>query len=623
MSYQPIENYGIIGDLSTAALVSMEASVDFLCFPTFDSPTIFAALLDDLKGGRFQIFPVSGNFKLRQRYFPDTAILLTRFLGEEAVIEVSDFMAIEHLGHHHTLVRRVKVVRGDVRFRMVCAPRFDYGRCEHTLEIKGKEARFHPRHKSLSGVLLRGSTALKKHNGDAVAEFKLRTSEVASFVLEEMIPGDGVASANPDYVSEAFKETMNYWLAWTARSQYRGLWRNVVNRSALTLKLLTSRQHGSIVAAPTFGLPEHIGGSRNWDYRYTWIRDASFTLDALMDLGYMHEAQAFMNWMEQRCRELKPKQPLQVMYRIDGSSDLPEKTLPNLEGYRCSSPVRIGNAASKQCQLDIYGELLDAVYIYDKRAEAVSYDYWKYLSAMVEWVCVNWRKTDDGIWEVRGGKRAFLYSRVLCWVALERAMQLARRRSFPAQLVRWHRVRDEIYRDIYENFWNPKLKSFVQYRGANDVDAAALLMPLVRFISPLDPRWQSTFAAIRERLVEDSLVYRYRGSAAPDGLKQPEGTFSMCSFWYVECLAKAGDLRQARFIFEKALGYANHLGLYAEQLGRAGEHLGNFPQAFSHIALISAALTLDEKLTKSTGATTQGEEEQVLAQGTIYAPWDL
>jgi GH15 family glucan-1,4-alpha-glucosidase len=363
--------------------------------------------------------------------------------------------------------------------------------------------------------------------------------------------------------------------------------------------LLTSQSHGSIVAAPTFGLPESVGGERNWDYRYTWIRDASFTLYALMRLGYTEEASAFLHWIEKRCRELKSGTPLQVMYRIDGRCELPEKILKNFEGYQKSQPVRIGNAACKQLQLDIYGELMDSVLIYDKHGEPISYDFWMNLRTLVDWACKNWEKPDAGIWEVRGQPQPFLYSRVMCWVAIDRAIQIARRRSFPAPLVRWLRMRDEIYKNIYETFWNPQLKSFVQYQGAQTVDASSLLMPLVKFISPTDPRWKSTLKAIEKNLVEDSLVYRYRRpKAAPDGLPGGEGTFSMCSFWYVECLARAGDLKQARFIFEKALGYANHLGLYAEQLGPCGEHLGNFPQALSHIALISAAWNLDERLSE-------------------------
>ncbi len=601
MSYQPIENYGVVGDLNTVALVSLEGAIDFMCFPDFDSPTIFAAMLDDKKGGRFQIAPVAGEFKYRQRYLPDTNILLTRFLGKDGIVEISDFMAITPQNGRHTLVRRVKVVRGELTLRMVCAPQFDYGRASHTVEKRKGEVIFSPKGRNLPALRLRCEQPVRVANGEAVSEFKLRADQSASFVLEKAEGGDDSPSKNPNYVSDAFKETMNFWLGWIARSQYRGLWRETVNRSALALKLLTSASHGSLVAAPTFGLPEVLGGRRNWDYRYTWIRDASFSLYALMRLGFTEEAQNFMQWIEQRCREAKRGVPLQVMYRLDGRSELPEKILRHWEGYQKSAPVRIGNAASEQLQLDIFGELMDSIFIYDKHGEPISYDLWTHLASLVEWVGKNWRKADDGVWEVRGGRRQFLYSRVLCWVALERGIQIARRRSFPAPLVKWLRIRDGIYADINNHFWNPKLKSFVQYRGAQTLDASSLLMPLIKFISPTDPRWRSTLRAIEKTLVEDSLVYRYRRlQAAPDGLPGDEGTFSMCSFWYVECLARAGDLRQARFIFEKALGYANHLGLYAEQLGPCGEHLGNFPQALTHIGLISAAWTLNTKLADPT-----------------------
>lgn len=595
--YQPIENYGIIGDLTTTALVGMNGSIDFMSFPSFDSPTIFARLLDKNRGGYFQVAPAGGNFKQRQRYSPDTNILLTRFLGGHGIASISDFMAMEHLGHQHNLVRRVKVVRGEIPIRMVCAPKFDYARCGHKIEKKANEIIFIPDKKNLPSLRLRSSVPMKVENGEAVAGFKLKGEQNAHFILEEVRPNEESISANPDYVSEAFKETMNYWLRWVAHSSYRGRWREMVLRSALTLKLLTSRPHGSIVAAPTFGLPEEIGGGRNWDYRYTWVRDASFTLYALMRIGYMDEARAFMGWMEKRCQELKRDHPLQVMYRIGGAHDLPETILSHFEGYKNSKPVRVGNAASDQLQLDIYGELMDSVYIYDRHGEPISYDFWTNISTLTEWVCKNWKKPDDGIWEVRGGRRPFLFSRAMCWLAIDRAMKIARARSYPAPLVRWHSTRDKIYKDVYENFWNKKLNAFVQYKGAEAVDAASLMLPLVKFISPTDPRWKSTMKTIQQRLVEDSLVYRYNPEkAAADGMTGREGTFSVCSFWYVECLARAGDLKQARFIFEKALGYANHLGLYAEQLGPCGEHLGNFPQALTHIALISAAWILNQKL---------------------------
>ncbi len=451
--YQPIENYGVIGDLATTALVSLSGSIDFMCFPCFDSPTIFAALLDAKRGGYFRITPVAGEFKNRQRYFPDTNILLTRFMGDSGIADISDFMAMEHLGHHHALLRRVKVVRGEIEFQMTCAPKFDYGRANHTIEQKAHKLLFIPEKKSLPTLLLHASVPVKSENGEAAARFKLRSGQTAFFILEEATPDEDSPSAHPDYISDAFKETMNYWLDWVSRSKYRGRWREMVNRSALVLKLLTSRENGSIVAAPTFSLPEKVGGQRNWDYRYTWIRDASFTIYALMRLGYTEEAQAFMLWMEQRCRELEPGRPLQVMYRLDGSHELPEKILKHFEGYKKSQPVRIGNGASEQLQLDIYGELMDSIYIYDRHGQPISYDFWVNLTTLVEWVCKNWKRPDNGIWEVRGGPRQFLHSRAMCWLAIDRAMKIAQQRSYPAPLVRWLHTRNEIYRSIQNDFF--------------------------------------------------------------------------------------------------------------------------------------------------------------------------
>ncbi len=600
MSYQPIENYGVIGNLETVALVGMDASIDFLCLPHFDSPSVFAALLDEHQGGHFQIAPVvADEFRRKQIYLPDTNILLTRFLAGEGVAEVSDFMPLEHLGHGSTVVRRVKAVRGEMRIRMVCAPRFDYARAHHTVQRRNGVVQFVSQGSDGVALRLRSTVPLRVEEGAATATFKLTQGETAAFVLETMQEGNDSRTADPNYVSDTFKETMNFWQGWVSRSQYRGRWREMVNRSAMALKLLTSHSYGSIVAAPTFGLPETIGGGRNWDYRYTWVRDASFTLYALLRIGYFDEAGAFIRWIEAQCQKATPAGPLQVMDGIDGRRTLKETVLSHLEGYRKSSPVRIGNAAYHQLQLDIYGEFLDSVYIYDRFAERISYDFWINLVHLVDWVCAHWRLPDKGIWEVRSGRQPFLYSRVLCWVAVDRAIRLAKKHSFPAPLERWQRVRDQIYRDVYEQFWDKRLRTFVQYRKAKVVDAACLLMPLIKIIGPTDPRWASTLHAIEKVLVADSLVYRYSlTEGARDGLIGSEGTFSMCSFWYVECLTRAGDLKQARLVFEKALSYANHLGLYAEQLGPCGEHLGNFPQALSHLALLSAACYLDRRLSR-------------------------
>jgi len=596
MPYQPIENYGIVGDLHTVALVGMDGSIDMMSFPHFDSPTVFAAMLDDRRGGRFRLAPILEDARHKQLYLPDTNILLTRFLSNAGLAEISDFMPVTD-GHAHTLIRRAKTVRGEVRFRMVCDPRFDYARANHKVERSDGQVLFVSEGPDATALRLRTTVPLEITNGAAVAEFVLRAGETAAFVLEEAREGEESPSAAPDFVAESFKETTTFWRSWIRHSRYTGRWRETVHRSALTLKLLTSKTHGSIVAAPTFGLPEELGGERNWDYRYTWIRDASFTLYGLIRLGFTEEAEAFMKWIEQRCDELNPDGSLQIMYGIDGRHELTEETLPHLEGYMKSSPVRIGNGAHDQLQLDIYGELMDSVYLHNKYGEPISFDLWKNLVRLVDWVCHNWRLEDEGIWEVRGGKKEFLYSRLMCWVAVDRGVRLALKRSFPAPLERWIRTRDEIYREIFTEFWHPGRQAFIQHKGSDSTDASSLLMPLVKFIAPTDPKWLSTLEAIEQDLVDDSLVYRYRtGDAAADGLSGEEGTFSMCSFWYVECLSRAGDLEKARFYFNKMLGYANHLGLYSEELGPAGQHLGNFPQAFTHLALISAAYNLDRKL---------------------------
>jgi GH15 family glucan-1,4-alpha-glucosidase len=597
--YPPIEDHGIIGDLHTIALVGKNGSIDYLCLPSFDSPSVFAALLDAERGGRFQIAPHLDDAVNRQLYLPDTNVLLTRFLSEGGVAEVSDFMPVEDAGVAHNVVRRAKTIRGELCFDMHCEPRFNYGRDTHFVEPHGdREVLFIDSSAGRELVLrLRSSEPMQVANGAARCQFTLGAEQSAWFVLEVLGAEGESPCTRPDYVSEAFKQTVNFWRSWINRSTYKNRWRETVNRSALVLKLLTSRQHGSIVAAPTFGLPEHIGGVRNWDYRYCWIRDSSFTLYGLMRLGYTTEASAFMRWIMARSDELEPDGSLQIMYTLDGRRVPSEEPLHHFEGYLGSRPVSIGNAAKTHVQLDIYGELMDSLYLYDKYGSPIPHDAWVNVVRLVNWVCNHWRQKDESIWEVRGEPREFLYSRVMCWVAIDRAIRLATRRSFPAPLPHWYEARDAIYTDIYERFWDTARCGFVQYPGAATFDAAALLMPLVRFISPTDPRWIATLRGIEQELVSDSLVYRYRSSETfSDGLTGQEGTFSMCSFWYVECLSRMGDLRKARFFFEKMLGYSNHVGLYGEELGPRAQHLGNFPQAFTHLALISAAYDLDRRL---------------------------
>lgn len=600
MSYQPIENYGIIGDLNTIALVGLNGSIDFMCFPNFDSPSIFAALLDEHKGGDFQLKPVFKEMKTKQLYLPDTNVLLTRFLSAEGVAEITDFMPVEELYNGKELIRRVTTIRGEVKFKMKCRPRFNYGRCTHTVKaVSDNEVLFTSSDEDKTVLRLLSSVPLTISNNDAIAEFTLEPTETADFLLEHIDKEHTNGRDFKNFVTQSLFETVNYWKNWIAQSTYNGRWLEMVNRSALVLKLLTSHNYGSIIAAATFSLPESVGAARNFDYRFTWIRDASFSMYALIRLGYTKEAGAFMNWIEKLCQDIKEQNRLGIMYSIDGRRQLEETTLEHFEGYKKSSPVRVGNNAYGQLQLDIYGELLDSIFLYNKYGEPISYDFWKDLENQIDWLCDNWNQPDEGIWEVRGGRKNFLYSRLLCWVAFDRAIKIADSRSFPLN-DKWRTQRDIIFNNIFSEFWNEEKQAFMQYPGAETVDASALLMPLVRFISPKDPRWLSTMKRIEDELISDSLVYRYRPEiAAPDGFLSHEGTFSMCTFWYVECLSRAGQLEKARFYFEKMLGYANHLGLYSEQLGFEGEHLGNFPQAFTHLGLISAAYNLDHQLNDS------------------------
>lgn len=597
MSYEPIENYAVIGDLHTVALICKNASIDFMCFPHIDSPSIFARMLDHEKGGYFQIKPMLDSYTEKQIYLSDTNILLSRFLSPSGVAEVSDFMPVEITSPHHELVRRVKTVSGDMEFEMVCKPAFDYARVEHKIEEEDEAVLFIPEGEHNPPLRLYCEAPYRIEDGAVIARFQLSEGESAAFILEDVVEGKESPARDPDFVSNAFMATVNYWHDWIEHSSYNGRWREEVNRSALVLKLLTSQLHGSVAAAATFGLPEIIGGVRNWDYRYAWIRDASFTLYGLIRLGLTEEANRFMHWIDERAHELEPDGSLQVMYKLDGSHEMPEMELEHLEGYRGSKPVRIGNEAYRQVQLDIYGELMDTVYLADKYGEPISNSLWQNLVRLLNWLCENWRQPDEGIWEVRGGRQHFLHSRLMSWVALDRGMRLAAKRSFPAPTERWRKERDEIYNDIHENFWDPDLEAFVQFLGSKYLDASSLLMPLVRFISPTDPRWLKHLEAVERTLVFDSFVYRYNvGESAPDGLIGEEGTFSICTFWYVECLSRSGDLDKARFYFEKMLGYANHVGLFAEELGRCGEHLGNTPQAFTHLALISAAYDINRRL---------------------------
>ncbi len=596
MSFEPIENYGVIGNMRSIALVGVNGSIDFLCYPSFDSPTVFAALLDDQRGGRFQIQPQLKEKRVRQLYLPDTNILLTRFLAEEGVAELTDYMPVGSDGEQpNEIIRTVAVIRGEVEFNVRCQPRFNYAMSGHTVNVQDRYAILSPASDTCPPLSLYSTVALRQQSQDVTAEFRLRAGEKATFIF-----GGVRAQGGPpemEFIERRFQETARFWRGWIAKSKYKGRWREMVNRSALMLKLLTSREHGSLIAAATFSLPEQIGGVRNWDYRFTWLRDATFTLYALIRLGFVEEAEAFIDWLKGRLSDDAERGPLQVMYGVDGRQKLDELTLDHLQGYEHSRPVRIGNAAYQQLQLDIYGEMMDSIYLANKYGDPISNAGWQEVQRILEWLSKNWQRPDEGIWEVRGGAREFLHSRLMCWVAFDRALRLAQKRSLSAPFDAWLRTRDAIREDIFTNFWDDDLQSFVQSKGTKDLDASVLLMPLMRFISPLDPMWHSTMKAVEARLVEDTLVRRYETEPTPvDGLPGSEGSFTACSFWYIECLARGGELEKAQLLFGKLLGYANHLGLYSEQIGPSGQHLGNFPQAFTHLALISTATYLDRVL---------------------------
>jgi GH15 family glucan-1,4-alpha-glucosidase len=599
-SYKRLRDYGIIGNLRTVALVGVDGSIDWYCYPDFDSPSVFGAILDGSKGGRFRISTQSYATR-NQIYFPDTNVLITRFLTREGVGEVTDYMPLDQgkgQSPRHRIIRQVEAVRGNVPFELECLPAFDYARQGHETKLGEAGAQFIA---PAVGLTLAGLVPLKKAGSGVQADFRLKEGESTAFVLEGSDVPRSVDDVRigPAEVEEAFRETVAYWRHWIAACTYRGRWREMVNRSALVLKLLTFAPTGAVVAAPTTGLPEEISGERNWDYRYTWIRDAASTIYALLGVGFKDEAGAFMNWLSQRITGQRTNGSLRPVYRIGGSEAMEEEVLTHLEGYRGSRPVRIGNAASEQVQLDIYGALMDAVSLYNDHGTPISYDLWVDLRRMLDWVCDHWREPDQGIWEIRGPPQEFVHSKMMCWVAMDRGIRLAEKRGFPGSVDRWRAARDAIYEEIMAKGWSAKRQAFVQAYGSEALDASALLMPLVLFMSPTDPRVLMTIAAIQKELASDHLVYRYRLRDSADGLKGEEGTFSLCSFWLVEALTRAGRLEEARIIFERMLGYANSLGLYAEEIGRRGEALGNFPQAFTHLGLITAAVNLDRALGES------------------------
>ncbi|MFI1439637.1 glycoside hydrolase family 15 protein [Streptomyces fructofermentans] len=610
--YPLIENHGLIGDLQTAALVSTDGTIDWFCCPRFDSPSVFGGLLDKKKGGRFSIGPTEKTHATKQLYIPDTAILVTRFMTESGTGEVVDFMPVTGTTatDRHRLVRMLRCVRGSMTFEGEVAPRFDYGRKPHTLHLTQHGALFTSDGLDLAVHAVRepgDERLLRLFPGEQDFHFTLtlKAGEQRGVVMESSPDGMPHEFRLAEF-QQLFDETLRFWRSWLGQSVYTGRWREAVERSAVTLKLMTYAPSGALVAAPTAGLPEQLGGERNWDYRFTWIRDASFSVYALLGLGFKEEAHAFIGWLSDRAKEKAGADsdtgPLNIMYRVDGSSDLVEETLGHWEGYCGSSPVRIGNGAATQLQLDIYGEAMDSIYFANQHGIKLGTKGWRSLHTLLDWLVDHWDQPDEGLWETRGGPKDFTYGRVMSWVAFDRALRLAAANGRPATRGRWTSERDRIYEQILDRGWDPGREAFVQYYGSDVLDSSLLRMPTVGFITPDDPMWTSTLDAMDRDLVTDSLVYRYDPQSSPDGLRGSEGTFSLCTFMYVDALARAGRTEQARLVLEKMLTYANHLGLYSEEIDLTGRQLGNFPQAFTHLALIDAAITLDATLNAARGA---------------------
>jgi pentatricopeptide repeat protein len=606
--YANISDHGIIGDLQTAALVATDGTVDFFCCPRFDSPSVFASLLDAENGGHFRISPVADSYVSKQLYFPNTAMLITRFMTPDGVGEVLDFMPVieGEPTDRHRLVRYLRVARGTMQFQIDIQPRFDYGRDKHTVELAdggaifrsagGPELTFHStgRVSAAEG----GPATIEHVDGGLRFTMNMREGQAGRGVMLESMGGQPRHLA-PGELQRLADDTAAFWKGWLARSTYTGRWREMVTRSAMTLKLLTYEPTGAPVAAATFGLPEQAGGERNWDYRFTWIRDGSLSMHALLGLGYVDEAARFAGWLKDRVTEsagTDGSDPIKVMYRVDGSSELTEEVLDHFEGWRGSRPVRTGNGAADQLQLDIYGEALDALATGDAHGLPIAHTGWLSLRKIIDWLSENWDQPDEGVWETRGGRKDFTFGRVQCWVALNRAIRLAERHGRPANIAKWVVERDRLYDQVMARGWNDKVKAFTQHYATDVLDSSLLLMPIEDFISPRDPMWLSTLDAMERELVSDSLVYRYNPAASPDGLHGDEGTFSLCTFLYVDALARAGRPDEAVLTFEKMMTYGNHLGLFSEEIGPTGEQLGNFPQAFTHLQLINAAITLNHEL---------------------------
>ncbi|KAL2270003.1 hypothetical protein VTJ83DRAFT_2187 [Remersonia thermophila] len=653
--YLPIEDYGLIGNMRTCALVGMDGSVDFMCWPEFDSPSVFCRLLDKDKGGHFAIQPAPHlHCTTKQQYLPSSNILQTRYIHEDGVVDVVDFfprpknakvlakgpkqgayreMTSVQEELKRWLVRRVECIRGRLQLDVEIFPAFDYATEPHTTTIlleeglphskRSKTATFHSRNVKLQldvtidrGDEERDQTwpvvRFEKQSrpgmlGEGiVARIDIREGQAVSFVLRNDSDNHITENITTAVLDTQQHDTQTYWYNWISRSKYKGRWREVVSRSLMILKLMTYEPTGAIIAAPTFSIPEDIGGVRNWDYRFSWVRDSSFTIYILLRLGFKEEADAYMGFISERFVQSRVADGgLPIMFTIRGETDIPERELLHLDGYRGSKPVRIGNGAAFHQQFDIYGELMDAIYLYNKYGKPIHWDLWCSVRRMLDYVLTIMHEPDMSIWEVRNNKQNFTYSKIMLWVAFDRGLRLADKRNFPCpNRARWLAARDSLYEEIMEKAWNDDMKCFVQsYESRTVLDASVLIAPLVFFISPNDPRFLSTMDRImlppeKGGLTSTGLVYRYDTDVAEDGVGGREGAFSMCTFWLVEAMTRAAVyepryLARAINLFENMLGFSNHLTMFSEEISRGGEQLGNTPQAFSHLALISAAFNLD------------------------------
>ena len=588
--YAPLRDYAVIGDGRTCALVARDGSIDWLPLPDIDSATVFARILDADRGGSFQLQP-DEPFEATQRYVGESNVLETTFRTTSGTITVVDALVLPHdeqLAPVRELVRSVRCVSGSARMRWHFAPRFDYARARTSVVAQfGCVVAKHGR----DAVILRAWDAGEAAVGEGAASgtFELHAGRDALFALSAA-HGEPAVLPQRDAAERRLERTQRFWTEWAARADYDGPWRDAVVRSALALKLLCFAPSGAIVAAPTASLPEWIGGTRNWDYRYSWLRDSAWTLRALLRLGYFDEAQAYFWWFMHASRLTQPR--LQVLYRVDGSTRSTEAELAHLEGYRCTRPVRIGNGAADQTQLDVYGGMLEAVWQYASARGRIDGGTGKQIAKIADYTADRWSDKDSGIWEVRGGSTHFTQSKALCWVALDRACRLAADEVIPDHRERWRKAADAIRAFVDEHGWDTERRSYIRAPNQPELDASLLTLPLLDYDDAKGDRVRGLIAAVQRELADGPLVYRYRGD---DGVGGDEGAFVTCSFWLVDALARAGRIDEASRLMDELVACSNHLALYAEEIDpKSGEFLGNFPQGLTHLALISAAVSIED-----------------------------